>query len=143
MNTKYTKHNTNGMHDVFLVQTPHDLHSRIMVRIVSEQIKNAKRKLAVFISGTIASLGLFIVALRYTIEQFAQSEFPRYVSLIYTDTSLLSLYWKDLTYSFAESIPLVSIVLLLVATFILLAVFRKTIQNISLEKVLQKNLVTI
>jgi len=119
------------------------MHACIMVKIVRERIKIAKRKLIIFISITIASVGVFVLALQYTINQFAQSNFPHYLSLIYSDTSLLSIYWKDLTYSFVESVPLVSITLLLLATFALLAVFHQTLQNVAAEKMLQKNLAIV
>ncbi len=123
------------------MEMPQNMHGRIMAKIMGEQIKIAKRKLAFFVFGSLASLGLFVASVAYAVEQFAQSDFPHYVSLIYSDTSLLTLYWKDLAYSFTESIPLVSIVLFLLAAFVLALVLRKTMQNFGREESLQKNLI--
>lgn len=131
MNIEPTK---NNICNLFFVETPKGLNEKIIDRVTAARIHEVKRNMTMYISGTFVSIGFFVIALRYTMEQFTQSAFPRYLSLVGSDFSALSTYWKDLTYAFAESIPLVSITLLLITAAAVLFALQKTLQNVSIVR---------
>ncbi len=123
----------NTLKDVFRTNTAGDLAHRVLARINQEQIHQAKIRFGIYISGSIASLGFFVLALRYAAQEFGLSEFPRLASLVYSDASLLTTYWKDLSYAFVESVPFVSIVLVLLAATAMLWAIRKTMENVGVK----------
>jgi len=81
-----------------------------------KEARNLKIKSISYGVLCILSLGGFVFMSISVIRQFSTSGFFEYVSLVFSDGSLLALYWKEYLLSLADSLPVAS----LGATFFLL-----------------------
>lgn len=81
-----------------------------------KEARNLKIKSLSYGIFGILSLGGFVLMSISVIRQFSTSGFFEYVSLAFSDSSLLALYWKEYLLSLADSLPVAS----LGATFFLL-----------------------
>ena len=114
---------------LFSYEPDSGLFNAIVVRIDMERVRRAKRRFAFFAISSTLSIGAFILAIQYAIAEFAKSEFIQYFSLIFSDgTSLLS-YWKQFSFVLAESIPLMSVALLLSIALITLYSLRNLLKD--------------
>ena len=57
----------------------------------------------------VLSLGGFVFMSFYLKEQFALSGFFEYVSLAFSDSGAVALYWKEYLLSLADSVPIASL----------------------------------
>lgn len=99
-----------------------------------ENYQNKKRQIKFWIYSGIGIISLvgFIPSLLSLLEQFSNSGFYNYFSLIFSNNSSISLYWKELLLSIAGSLPVLS---LMVSIFLLLILFlsiKQTIRQIVL-----------
>jgi len=82
--------------------------------------------------GFLSIAGIIPVAKSLFVE-FTQSGFYEYFSLFFSSGSSLSFYWKELTLSMAESLPVLDIIFLFSLVFIFLFslryVFKQIINN--------------
>ena len=98
---------------------PKDLSSRIVFRIDQKARKTAIIK--AFSMGLISlcSLVASVPLIYNAINAFTQSGFYNYLSIIFSDSDIAITYWREISLTIAESIPVISVVSLLV----ILAVF--------------------
>ena len=68
----------------------------------------------------VLSLGWLIVAVKELAKAFTQSGFYEYLSLAFSDGGAVVSYWKEFALTLADSLPVTSIILCLVAVFMLL-----------------------
>ncbi|MFZ1019878.1 MAG: hypothetical protein WAN61_02725 [Minisyncoccia bacterium] len=68
-------------------------------------------------AGSTSLLGL-IWAVKTLFTNLAQSGFYEYFSLIFSDSGVLVSFWKELVFSLAETLPIVSITLTLCLLFV-------------------------
>ncbi len=86
------------------------------------RFENKKIRIRFILSSLIAcaSLGGIIESVLRLIQSSNQSGFFQYLSLLFSDSATFFSYWKEFAFSLAESLPLMSVVLLLsvVAVFL-------------------------
>lgn len=83
-----------------------------------KQSRNLKMQSLAYGVVGVLSLGGFVFMSLYLKKQFASSGFFQYVSLAFSDSSVITLYWKEYLLSLADSIPVAS---LGASTFLLLS----------------------
>lgn len=100
---------------------PRDLLDKVLTRLAIEQRLRQEKHQLVMLSG--AALVLSFVAF-FTWQSFynqAQSSgFIQYLSLLYYDFGSLTIYWRDLSLSLLESLPVIAAIklsVLFVAVF--------------------------
>lgn len=84
---------------------------------------------ALFGALSLGSLVLLFYASMDAVRAIGQSGFGQYVSLIFSDGSVIASYWKELVWALAESIPVYSVVLCLGAIALFLWSLSKTAQH--------------
>jgi hypothetical protein len=77
----------------------------------------------------ILSLGGFVFIAITLKKQFASSGFFEYVSLIFSDSGLIALYWKEYLLSLADSLPVASLGALLFLLVSALISIKKAVQQ--------------
>ena len=107
------------------IEPPYGLLGSILARISEAQRRNARTRLAFWSAGALVALGALVPVLRYAGQEFSQSGFYDYFSLLFSDGSmLLANSWKELALSLAESLPLMGVTLVLATFFVLLGLIR-------------------
>jgi hypothetical protein len=99
-------------------QQKSDFSENIWQAIVLCDKRNARIKLWVFSTTGLFSLIELAPALKMLFNDFAQSGFYDYFSLLFSSNGSLITFWKDFLLLLAESLPVVSIVLSLTLIFV-------------------------
>lgn len=86
-----------------------ELTNSIFLAIEIKQDKDLRFKYLSYGLIGVLSLGGFIFVFSYTVKQLSASGFFQYVSLIFSDISVLNLYWKEYLMSLADSLPIASL----------------------------------
>lgn len=87
-------------------------------------------KLAAFSSLGLFSLGGLIPMLKIVGNDFAQSGFYEYLSILFSGSGSIASYWRELMFSLAESFPATSIVLSLALLFLFFLSLRYLMKQI-------------
>lgn len=106
------------------------LESRILNRISEIKCRRAKARVMIgrVFSG-VSSIALFPLFLNIY-NQLQTSAFWSYLSLAFTDTSTVAIYWKEFSLSLVEALPIVSVGLVFAVLLVLLTSLRlSTSQN--------------
>lgn len=106
--------------------------------IVTRDKRNIKIKLWIFTSlGFISFVGIMPV-FKILLSELTQSGFYEYASLAFSDTELVLLSWRELTFSLIESLPIMSIIFTLTLLFTMFLsikyVIKQIINNNSMEE---------
>lgn len=115
---------------------PQNLSGDILISINKQIRKSAQINFVLFSFLSVFSLIALIPALKYFISELYESGFQQYLSLIFSDGLVLLNYWKEFSLLLAESIPLISIALVLTFLLTLLSSIKfmlKNLKNISLK----------
>lgn len=106
------------------LKSPDLLSSKILFRINHEQRKRAKFRL--IITRTVGSLSFFAFfpILINLVAQLQNSGFWNYLSLLFTDTSTVAIYWKQFSLSLIEATPMFSLTLILLSLLGLFVSFK-------------------
>jgi hypothetical protein len=103
-----------------LVEPPKGLENRIINSIKAEE-KRAKRfKAWIFGSISLASFVLSLRAIVYLVESMKETGFGQYLSLLFSENGAALVYWKEITLSLAESLPVVGLVAFLTTVGLLI-----------------------
>ena len=78
----------------------------------------------------IISLAGILPAWKALSNDLAQSGFYEYLSLAFSRDGLILSYWKEITFSIAESMPLMSLIMLLLLIFVLFFSLKYTARQI-------------
>lgn len=112
------------------IDPPQDLETKILNKIYNERRKNTFIKTSFLGATSIASLfGLINVGVILW-QSFVQTGFYEYLSLIFSDSSVLSTYWKEYTLSLIESLPLVGLISLLAIAIVFVWSSAKAVRNV-------------
>jgi hypothetical protein len=111
-----------------LVEPPKGLAGRVLAMISMEEKRMAKVRTWIFGSASVASFGLSLWAVIYLVESVKQSGFWQYFSLIFTDKVALT-YWRELSLSLVESLPIVSVIVFLAAVGFFIWSFSKAVEK--------------
>jgi hypothetical protein len=98
-----------------LIEPPKELRARIINRIDMEQKRLFRIKAWVFGSTSIASFSLSLWAVVYLIKSASASGFWQYFSLIFSENGSVLSYWRELSFSLAESLPITSFIMFFAA----------------------------
>jgi hypothetical protein len=100
---------------VNLVEPPKGLRGRVLSFIKEKEAQAAKIRAWMFGSGSALSFGLSLWAVTYLTEKVQETGFWQYFSLLFSGDGTVYMYWKELTLSLAESLPIVSFIVFLAA----------------------------
>ena len=96
------------------------LPGQIWQKIITRNKKISLLKIWSFsILAFLSLLGMIPAFIKLT-EDFSKSGFYEYLSLLFSSNGNLALYWKELSYSLAESLPVVGIIYALLLVFVLI-----------------------
>ncbi|MHB1316749.1 MAG: hypothetical protein ACYCZW_02735 [Minisyncoccota bacterium] len=116
-----------------------ELHEKIIFSINKEEFGYAKTYFFISIITTFVSFFGLIFSIRYMIQEFYRSSFHSYLSLILSDPSVTILYWKELSISLIETLPIVGITISLITIYSLMVSVRVLVKNIKGIPVLSFN----
>jgi len=92
-----------------------ELRNNILFGIKQEERRRAKIYLFGYASIVPFSLVGVILSIRYVSEGFYQSGFYEYLSLLLSGDSTVYAYWKELSLSLIDSMPIIGIIAFLLA----------------------------
>lgn len=92
------------------MQPSNRLKKSIISSIAHVEYRRAKIYLLISSSVFVASLAGIILSLKYITNSFYQSGFYEYLSLLFVGNSVILEYWKELSYSLAETTPIIGII---------------------------------
>jgi len=95
-----------------------DLEGLIWSSIIKRDKRNAQFKLWAFGLVGVASLAGLVPTFKILFTDLTRSGFYEYFSLIFSDTGSIISYWKELAFSLAESLPIISIISVLSLLFV-------------------------
>jgi hypothetical protein len=106
--------------DIPNVEPPKGLEGLILARINSIECAREKKKLWIS-SLSLAVSGLASIAAVFFLgKTIVNSEFANMLSLVFSDSAIIIRHWNDFLLSLAETLPVVSIIMILMPIFILL-----------------------
>jgi len=111
------------------LKPPKELRGKILFSINKEETRRAKVYFFVSITTTLASVFGLIFSVRYMIQSFYQSSFGSFISLIFSDPNIMVSYWKELSMSLLETLPILGITISLIAVGALLVSIRTLVKN--------------
>lgn len=109
---------------------PARLLSAIITRINIAKRRTAIIKFALCSSASFLSSLVIVVACVWAAQSFYETGFEEYVRLMVSDSALVATYWQDFILSLVESLPILEVALLLLATLSFLGFARLAIRNI-------------
>ena len=113
---------------------PADLSTRIMRRIELIGRKEARTRLFIS-SGMLVLAGvLFVPAFQYASDGFAHSSFSQYLSLIFSDSSVVAAHWQSFALSLTESFPIVEVVIMAVIFFTFIMAFKTLVASVGVAR---------
>jgi hypothetical protein len=90
-----------------------ELVNRLSCVIHQQEKHSARVRFWALGSTTVASFGLSLWAIIYLIKSFKESGFWQYLSLIFSEDGAILAYWKELSFSLAESLPVFGLIVFL------------------------------
>ncbi len=112
-------------------EPPSGLFEKIMYRIREEQrVFAIKQRVAVFSVIMIASMIAFIPAFKLVQTDLSESGFLQFLSLVLSDFGVVITYWHSFFMSLLETIPAISLTILLAVVFAFLGSFKLWIKDI-------------
>lgn len=110
-------------------EPPVGLFQKIMARIHEEErLLSIKRRLILFSATVVVSAGAFIATIGVFQQEFAQSGFSYFSSLLFSDLGSVIANWQDFGLTLLESLPAMSMIALLAVALI----FFWSIKNLAL-----------
>jgi hypothetical protein len=120
------------------LKSPDLLNSKILLRIDHERVKRLNRQVLITrIVGGLSFVSFFPIFINL-VGQMQNSGFWNYLSLLFTDTSIVMTYWKQFSMSLIEATPVFPLTLILISLLGLSISFKfgfikKDIQKIGLS----------
>jgi hypothetical protein len=120
------------------LKSPDLLGSKILLKIDQERVKRLNRQVLITrIVGGLSFVSFFPIFINL-VGQMQNSGFWNYLSLLFTDTSIVMTYWKQFSMSLIEATPVFPLTLILISLLGLSISFKfgfikKDIQKIGLS----------
>lgn len=108
-----------------------ELEQSIWLKISTLEARSIKIKFWSYTTSLVLSVVGFIPVLGILLRDLKSSGFYNYFSLLFTDTSALSLYWKELSLVIVESLPALSIMMSLALLFVFFLSLKHLSQKIT------------
>ncbi|MCX6723991.1 MAG: hypothetical protein NT155_02315 [Candidatus Staskawiczbacteria bacterium] len=116
------------------IEPPIGLLEKILKRIHREERILVIRRVIIFSILLIGSLLGFIPSLRMLVSDFNQSGFSSFFSLVFSDFSLVSAYWKNFMIILLETLPAASLALFLAVLLIILESIKLIAKDVKIIK---------
>jgi len=104
------------------VEPPIRLKGLILRRIEMEKSRLMKRKMVLIYSGLSLSSGAFLFVFFSFGNAILKSDFWNLLSLIFSDAEVVISHWSDFVLSLLETLPVVSITVILIPVFAILLI---------------------
>jgi hypothetical protein len=104
-----------------------NLSSKVWLGVVQHIEHKAKIKFWTFSFFSLASLTGSVFAFRTLSQEFSNSDFSQYFSLVFSNSGIIIKYWKEFILTLTDSVPIVSMVFLLALVFVFFTSLRLTI----------------
>jgi len=115
----------------FLIEPPIGLFEKIINRIQREKrLFTIRQRIFIFSAGLLGSLTAFLPVYQIVKAEFIQSGFFQFFSLIFSDFSVVIVYWQSFTLTLIESLPVMSLLAFLVVLFVLFESAKHLTRNI-------------
>jgi len=111
------------------IDPPEYLSGRILAQIGEHKKRMARINFFLFETAGLVSLAIAAASFKFAIDDFSQSGFYSYASLIFSDLNVIAVYWKDFVILLAESVPLLWFTAFLASIFILLESIKNALKN--------------
>lgn len=115
------------MNDDFLMEPPTGLMKKIIMRIHKEERVLVLRRIILFSVTLIFSTLSFIPISNMLMSDFNQSGFLHFVSLAFSDFSVVTAYWQSFTITLLETLPAISLALF----FAILLIFLESVKYLT------------
>lgn len=117
--------------DFNLVEPPAGLFDKIMCRIEKERkILTLRRRIIIFSIGLVGSAIAFIPALAYVRTGLVESGFSAFFSLIFSDTEIVLVYWKNFVQSLLETLPVAGLAVFLATIAVFLESLKMLVRDL-------------
>lgn len=103
------------------LKPPAELRKSIISLIGREECRRARVRLAVSTFTFFASVTGLVFSTKFLLQVFYGSEFYSYFSLIFSDLDTVLGIWQSVIMSLTESLPVITVIALLVAVWSLLS----------------------
>jgi hypothetical protein len=110
MSTKFSQ----VFKNISQIEPSSELKDLILCGIEKEKTRQIKRKIYFSYSGMVGSFSAAVYTLIYLGNAFFKSEFWSILSLAFSDAQVVAGYWKTYLYSLLETLPTLTIVLILI-----------------------------
>lgn len=110
------------------IEPPAELEQQILNQISILRERRARTRLFAFGFLALGSFSAFLYVLASLGQSLAQSSFYQYLRLLWSDQSVL-VYWQDLVWSLAESLPVLVVVTILAIAGLCLWSILKALEN--------------
>ncbi|MDO8555206.1 MAG: hypothetical protein Q7R75_01420 [bacterium] len=112
------------------MEPPENLYGNILAKIEFEKKRIARVKLAIFGITALVFVFALIPIYKYTAQEFYNSGFLEYLSVLFSDGNIAAAYWKEMLLSLAESLPLFSLTATLSVVFVITGSIKLALKNI-------------
>ena len=121
-------------------EPPNDLFPKIMQRIHREErgLLTLRRRIAIFSIGLIGSMAAFIPVFKMVQAGFFGSGFINFILLLFSDFEIIATYWQNFAMSLLETLPVMSLIMLLAIIFIFLESLKFLVRDMKLAFNLNK-----
>ena len=111
------------------LEPPEALLAKILIRIAREQRRSARIRVAFVGSAALLSGALLVPAFQYAAQEWYESGFYQYLSLLFSDGGAALASWQEFSQSLAESLPVSGITFVLMSVFALLISLKFAAKN--------------
>lgn len=112
------------------IEPPERLYGNILAKIEREKKRIARVKLAIFGMTALVFISTLIPVYKYTAQEFYSSGFFEYLSILFSDGSIAIIYWRETLLSLAESLPLISLTMMLSVVFVIMGSIKLALKHI-------------
>lgn len=110
-------------------EPPASLREKIIQTLIRKQRQQARWRFGVLGSISVIAVASLVPTGTMLFQSLSQSGFWQYVLLLTTDQSILLNAWRELSFSLIESLPLMSLCLVLVVSMILVWSASRALKN--------------
>jgi hypothetical protein len=111
------------------IEAPKDFRDHILLLIKRQERRLARIRLAFFGPAVLFSLVASVPSFEYALQEFGQSNFYQYFSLIFSDGRAILPYWREFIFSLAESLPFLGLLFMLITVFAFLSFLLLAVKN--------------
>jgi hypothetical protein len=113
------------------LEPPGGLLDKVILRVSLErQPRTTKARIVVFGALSLFSLAAFVPAWSELQSELSQSGFLHFASLLFSDLHAVAVYWREFMFSLLESLPVLGVVAVLGAAFVLISSLKLLIHDV-------------